>query len=286
MSHSEIKPNSEQEEVVEDDWNLPCDFFLFEQHIFRPIQLPNSDCIQIACVEALTPLDMLHLGSGEHDSTGNCVWLGALLLIRALPKLETIFNDASVVELGCGTGIGGVAVSKYCNVQRMRFTDADPDALDLCRKNMNKNGLNDSKVYSTVILRWDQHYNDCLTGTKGVVLATDVIYDIRQWPNLLRTASRITQLCTERYWIVAHVPRACYTSERHAKGSLEDYLMSEATNHSWTLKNTIHPTDIASDDTSFHLTSKHFAKTLKEMGEVGATVFVWVQKQEDIQPLE
>ena len=60
----------------------------------------NNDIVTsltIHCVEALTPLDMINLSNGNHDSTGHRIWMGALLFLESfvctLPPLETMQND-------------------------------------------------------------------------------------------------------------------------------------------------------------------------------------------------
>ena len=60
---------------VEDDWGLACDFFLFAQHQAESVWVAGkapSLQLEILCVESLTPLDMVQLGSGIHD--GMYLW--------------------------------------------------------------------------------------------------------------------------------------------------------------------------------------------------------------------
>ena len=40
--------------------------------------------MQLRCMEALTPVDMLHLANGTQDATGNRLWMGALFFIEAM----------------------------------------------------------------------------------------------------------------------------------------------------------------------------------------------------------
>jgi hypothetical protein len=66
MSDDDTSTNDppQQQTACEDDWNLPLDFHLFAQHE------KQSRNVEIECVEALTPLDMMHFSAGTHDATG------------------------------------------------------------------------------------------------------------------------------------------------------------------------------------------------------------------------
>jgi predicted nicotinamide N-methyase len=159
--------DTENKEVVkEDDWGLAMDFTLFARHERRKIKLSSSSSsssattfFEIDCVESLTPLDMMHLMNGTHDSTGHCVWTGAFFFLQCLPTLfsfsfgkgggeeeehVTFFANKRVLELGTGTGIAGIGLllSLCCSSLSLPLppklvcmTDADPDALELCRRN-------------------------------------------------------------------------------------------------------------------------------------------------------
>ena len=91
----------------------------------------------IHCVESLTPLDMINLSNGHHDSTGHRIWMGALFFIECfvcplelgLPTNSNYHNDEKekmvqllsewriklfhkkdVLELGAGTGASGISI--------------------------------------------------------------------------------------------------------------------------------------------------------------------------------
>lgn len=106
----EEKTKATDEEEI-DDWKLEFDFHVFAQHEARKISSPHlkvsSDTddsnddderyILVECVESLTPVDMMNLGAGIHDATGHCVWMGAFLLMDALPCLQSYFHEKRVV---------------------------------------------------------------------------------------------------------------------------------------------------------------------------------------------
>lgn len=245
-SHSTLAQNDDTStsttaivDVVEDDWQLPLDFSLFAQHDRHRVYLSSSSSstnqnenhqtppfFELACVESLTPLDMMTLSSGLYDTTGHCAWMGAYLLVACLGNdhdmkeddddeddtnqndepatrqreaikdntntdhfhdatsricplqapvllgqsfLRTLFYHRHIIELGCGTGIGGIAVlisslllekqqqgqPQACHRKSnhnhndasshdetwLCFTDADPNALTLCDQNCQLNQL-------------------------------------------------------------------------------------------------------------------------------------------------
>jgi len=244
--------------IEEDDWNLPMDFALFARHERHPVYFDycvrnaRDHWFYIECVESLTPVDMMSLSDGTHDTTGHCVWMGAFLLIACLAAddetLRNIFSNKNVIELGCGTGIGGLAVllnpSRTDSSTReergshdhstggasfLLFTDADPDALRLCERNCDINfdksdGCDSERTirndYRIQALKWGQTPlpEGTFTDAQGqtldsfdVVLATDVLYDIGLLPALFSTAAAC--LKERGVFVLSHVPRACYNSD-------------------------------------------------------------------------
>lgn len=263
--------------VVEDDWNLPLDFFLFAQHQIQHVHFPhNPDSIKVECVEHLTPLDMMNLSNGVHDATCHCVWTGAFLLIEVMNDLESYMQD-KVIELGSGTGIGGLAVAKMSTpssvVRSVLLTDADPEALALCQRNIEHNNL--QQRVSTCQLAWGEALSEELEGNFQTVLATDVLYDIGLLPKLLKTAHDcLSSSSSNVYFILSHVPRACYNSENPPVESLEDLIVDSAKAHGFELERVIRPMH---DNSRRELPKDalNYNVSLEELNEIGAAVFVF-----------
>jgi predicted nicotinamide N-methyase len=196
-----------QESVQEDDWNLPLDFHMFAQHESHSIYLNSARDFQIECVESLTPLDMMNLSTGTHDATGHCVWTGAFLLIAAIDRLKEIFRGRRVIELGSGTGIGGIALllsGESSAPSFLSLTDADPNALALCRRNCESNL--DEYQYQLEEVVWGTPLRASVPANSfDVVVAADVLYDIGFLPLLLTTATEC--LTDVGYFVLVHVPR-------------------------------------------------------------------------------
>jgi ribosomal protein L11 methylase PrmA len=198
-----------QESAQEDDWNLPLDFHMFAQHESHSIYLNSARDFQIECVEALTPLDMMNLSAGIHDATGHCVWMGAFLLIAAIEndRLKEVFRRARVIELGCGTGIGGIALllaGESSAPSFLSFTDADPNALALCRRNCESNL--DKHQYQVEAVAWGAPFPPSVSPNSfDVVVGADLLYDIGVLSILFTTAK--TCLMDGGRFVLVHVPR-------------------------------------------------------------------------------
>jgi ribosomal protein L11 methylase PrmA len=198
-----------QESAQEDDWNLPLDFHMFAQHESHSIYLNSARDFKIECVEALTPLDMMNLSAGIHDATGHCVWMGAFLLIAAIEndRLKEVFRGARVIELGCGTGIGGIALllaGESSAPSFLSFTDADPNALALCKRNCESNL--DKYQYQVEEVAWGAPFPPSVSPNSfECVVAADVLYDIGVLSILFTTAKNC--LTDVGRFVLVHVPR-------------------------------------------------------------------------------
>jgi predicted nicotinamide N-methyase len=212
MSDDDTSTNDppQQQTACEDDWNLPLDFHLFAQHEKHSIYLNPSRKFEIECVEALTPLDMMHLSAGTHDATGHCVWMGAFLLIAAIDmdRMKDVFRARRVIELGCGTGLGGIALllsAESSAPSFVSFTDADLNALDLCKRNCQSN-LTSSRSWETNKVTWGTPLPPTVSANSfNVVVAADVLYDIDFIPPLFSTAAEC--LMDAGHFVLVHVPR-------------------------------------------------------------------------------
>jgi hypothetical protein len=220
--------------------------FAQHEHCTIPLlllsSLPNSlkepMLLQLECVSALSPLDMMQLASGDDDSTGHRIWMGAIFFLYALDRLiergyfdshnknkkintnngmiegedeekeecsienQNEMNGAlRVVELGCGTGMAGIALLKAMLMMKqsqsmigdskepfsmdqprnhqpqqvlnndhehhsypihVTFTDADPAVLELCSRNCQAN-IPNHQLYAARQLVWSHHQEDYCT---------------------------------------------------------------------------------------------------------------------------
>ena len=241
--------------VEEDDWSEIMSSHLsggFAQHQKEEFQLSNGSVVHIASAPSLTPMDMVDLSWGRNDATGHCIWTGArfFLDIVLLTELGQLLINRSILELGSGTGLVGIAIAKLFKVKELVLTDASGSALELCRYNCTLNdGIMDIGVEE---LTWGESLSTCKEETSkeqstsrtfDTVLATDVLYDLAAWEPLLLTAYKSLKP-DDGVLIVSHVPRAALPDGCVAD-SLESYLIQVASQHHFRLVQTYQPSNFS-----------------------------------------
>jgi hypothetical protein len=223
----------------------------------------------------MTPLDMIYAEkdgadnnndddddeSCSYDGTGHLLWLAAVTLAHLLayrldcllPYLPKVERDKSsgdhhsksiICELGCGTGVGGMATILFHCLRpcgdnnrsviatttpgfHVVFTDNDVDTLELCQSNCKLNGI-DPQTYSHQLLRWGRENlskdNNSELGlwshSIDTVIATDVVYDLKMIRPLMETAIGLLKLNGSGYFILSHIPRFCLPRNEIAEESV------------------------------------------------------------------
>ncbi|MFN0125322.1 MAG: 50S ribosomal protein L11 methyltransferase [Verrucomicrobiales bacterium] len=89
------------------------------------------------------PVEMA-FGTGDHPTTATC-----LRLLCDLP-----LNGRRVLDLGCGTGILGLAAKKL-GARRVLAVDFDPAAVAAARRNARRNGIRGVTIEQHDILAWN-----------------------------------------------------------------------------------------------------------------------------------
>lgn len=265
--------NNEEDNAVdtEEDWSSVC-MNGFAQHDTQVVNVAPSRSLTIASVAALSPLDMVHLSHGHHDATGHCIWLGAYFFFEALEKcdcVQSLFRSKRVLELGCGSGISGLAVltSDLGNsLTQVVLTDSDSAALGLCKRNCRQNLPPDAR-YLITPLEWGKSLNDKFE----TVLATDVLYDISSLCSLLYTVQ--ASLKVGGYLVLAHVPRASLPGEAKIGSceKLESFITRKARSYNLILNRTIRPSEMCKDMHEESLNSISF----RDMQETGAAILLF-----------
>jgi SAM-dependent methyltransferase len=255
----------DEKAVIEEDWSEFMNFNPtgtgFSQHASLKIPLSSTVEMDIACIEHLTPIDMMNLSYGTSDSTGNRVWMGAFAFMevfaRPLPSYHgeeesevsktakelkmlryKLFHSANILELGSGTGVSGISLmlAHQSDEQelsyipsRITFTDNDYHVLDLCKRNCDNNigGSDESKVYSTLYLEWGKHID--FQEAFNTVIATDVIYNLEALEPLIQSAHAL--LLPGGYFILSHIPRASISSKLALNVALEHEILSCASKY-------------------------------------------------------
>lgn len=304
----EVWTNSEGCNVFD---QLPLLNQTFETHVMELLGNVDSRRLDLFYVsyaeDHMTPLDMAYEDKGKsdvllgdgfdtnqgkveyYDGTGTLVWLAAKALVwlldqdsneirtkylRYSPSSEKPANEFRVYELGCGTGLPGIASlllgsldQGVSNKLRVCFTDSDKEALENCQKNCELNKLDDASYTHEVLQWWDTpitsaspsgHLSLKLQRDLGIVqtvLAADVLYDMKMIPPLLQTAYDLLQ-SESGTMILSHVPRFCLprrdNEEEETPGEslrsptqpfddLENHILQEAQTIGFHLLETIRP---------------------------------------------
>lgn len=127
-------------QVVERDWvaenqasfpplTLGC-FYIYGSHITTP---PPANLLSLK-IDAASAF-----GTGEHFTTQGC--------LNALKQLHAQgYNFENVLDLGCGTGILGMACARLCPASHVILSDNDPQAIKVADYNVECNDLNSQVI--------------------------------------------------------------------------------------------------------------------------------------------
>ncbi|KAH9254670.1 hypothetical protein BASA81_007437 [Batrachochytrium salamandrivorans] len=102
---------------------------------------------------------------------GFTLWGASLVFCRFVLERPEVFSEKSVLELGSGMGLGGLAVAKFAHPQRVVLSDFHPDVVSNCAFNAKLNGL----VVQSIALDWETIGEGGDEEKFDVVIGTDVI---------------------------------------------------------------------------------------------------------------
>ncbi|XP_010352176.2 protein-lysine N-methyltransferase EEF2KMT [Rhinopithecus roxellana] len=122
----------------------------------------------------------------SHGTTGLVTWDAALYLAEWAIENPEAFTDRTVLELGSGAGLTGLAICKMCHPRAYIFSDCHSRVLKQLRGNVLLNGLSleaditanlDSPRVTVAQLDWDVATVCQLSAFQpDVVIAADVLY--------------------------------------------------------------------------------------------------------------
>uniref|UniRef100_A0A2K6C8M4 FAM86 N-terminal domain-containing protein n=1 Tax=Macaca nemestrina TaxID=9545 RepID=A0A2K6C8M4_MACNE len=122
----------------------------------------------------------------SHGTTGLVTWDAALYLAEWAIENPAAFTDRTVLELGSGAGLTGLAICKMCRPRAYIFSDCHSRVLEQLRGNVLLNGLSleaditanlDSPRVTVAQLDWNVTTVRQLSAFQpDVVIAADVLY--------------------------------------------------------------------------------------------------------------
>jgi predicted nicotinamide N-methyase len=139
-------------------------------------------------------IEQASVGAG---STGVVVWNSSLLLTRLLERLHQSEGDymsllQRVVELGCGPGLASLALACLQPSIQVTATDGNPNVVDLCRRNIQRNHQEAHVVASR--LQWGEFLDDeSMNEAFDLILGSDLTYNSGSWRVLAATMANLAQ---------------------------------------------------------------------------------------------
>ncbi|KAK2760979.1 hypothetical protein FQN54_002221 [Arachnomyces sp. PD_36] len=130
--------------------------------------------------------DQLRLKEDLKKGCGGQLWPAGIALAKyMLRNHASDLHGKTIVELGAGGGLVGLAVAQACRIDSDMFiTDQEP-MLPLMRENIDLNGLS-SKV-KALVLDWGSPLPDAIPDNPEVILAADCVYFEPSFPLLRST---------------------------------------------------------------------------------------------------
>uniref|UniRef100_A0A2K6GTB6 FAM86 N-terminal domain-containing protein n=2 Tax=Propithecus coquereli TaxID=379532 RepID=A0A2K6GTB6_PROCO len=158
----------------------------------RSYLLPSGDSVTLSESTAIV----------SHGTTGLVTWDAALYLAEWAIENPAAFTDRTVLELGSGAGLTGLAICKTCHPRAYVFSDCHSRVLEQLRGNILLNGLSlepditanpESPRVAVAHLDWDVATVPQLSAFHpDVVIAADVLYCPETILSLVRVLRRLS----------------------------------------------------------------------------------------------
>ncbi|XP_070837119.1 protein-lysine N-methyltransferase EEF2KMT isoform X2 [Chaetodon trifascialis] len=151
---------------------------------YKSYLLPSGDTVSLSESVALI----------SEGTTGLVTWEAALYLAEWALDHRHTFAGRTVLELGSGVGLTGIAICRSCRPNRFVFSDCHSSVLRRLKANVQLNGLTEdtSPTISVEELDWTAATEEQLQRIGAdVVIAADVVYDPDLVGGLVKLLSRI-----------------------------------------------------------------------------------------------
>nr|XP_023956418.1 protein-lysine N-methyltransferase EEF2KMT isoform X2 [Chrysemys picta bellii] len=173
---------------------------------YKSYLLPTGDSVTLSETVAII----------SQGTTGLVTWDAALYLAEWAIENSAIFSNRTILELGSGIGLTGIAICKTCNPKAYVFSDYHHCVLEQLRENIHLNGFvlesetgNHTKMQSqnqrtevmdlqgpkitAAELDWDSVTKEQLSQLQvDVVIAADVVYDPQITSSLISVLQQLS----------------------------------------------------------------------------------------------
>ena len=146
----------------------------------RVVQLSSR---QISMTVVADPDSLLEtLSRADHNGTLHLpywiyLWSSSIGLANHL-EFDDRLAGQRILEVGCGFGLAGIVGCQKGG--KVLFTDCELDALMLARYNVWRHGCEDLAAFAQ--MNWNA---PCVNGKFSFILASDVIYEEKNWQSLI-----------------------------------------------------------------------------------------------------
>ncbi|KAF4661547.1 hypothetical protein FOL47_006636 [Perkinsus chesapeaki] len=113
-----------------------------------------------------------HPEDQQDADTADSVWDSSVVLAKLIEHNPTLVKGKRVLELGSGTGLGGISAA-LCGGKQVTLTDL-PYAMPLLNRSITLNGVGD--VVRAEVLDWANPPNTALHPRFDLIIASDVIW--------------------------------------------------------------------------------------------------------------
>ncbi|CAD6191755.1 unnamed protein product [Caenorhabditis auriculariae] len=175
-----------------------------ERNFCHKIYLPEdlSENRALAIIQE----SVLQLSRG---TTGLSVWQASCDLANLMRTMY--LENKTVVELGAGCGLAGIATAAFFPTSTVYLTDFDENVIDRISSNIEINRSQNSTCHNAHVkkLDWKEGYDldESTFGNVDVVIAADVVYDRELLRSLCVTVRRILETSRCSYAIFASTLR-------------------------------------------------------------------------------
>ncbi|OBT42801.1 hypothetical protein VE00_08152 [Pseudogymnoascus sp. WSF 3629] len=178
-------------------------------------RLPSPEFSPLSIGEDLTPLPVYKAASTasidfdglltaplqlHEDLKGGCggqLWPAGMVLSKyMLREHKDDLKHATILELGAGGGLVGLAVALACNITAPIYITDQINMLPLMEQNVKLNNL-ESRV-TPLVLNWGEPLPEVLSSKPAThILAADCVYFEPAFPLLLHTLSELLKACDQ-----------------------------------------------------------------------------------------
>ncbi|KAK2750212.1 hypothetical protein FQN55_002357 [Onygenales sp. PD_40] len=120
------------------------------------------------------------------EGCGGKLWPAGMVLARyMLRKHHSNLAGKTIVELGAGGGLVGLAVARGCSVDSPIYITDQIPMLSLMQDNVRLNGFSD--IVHPAVLDWGEPIPETVVSNPAIILAADCVYFEPAFPLLIST---------------------------------------------------------------------------------------------------